>query len=345
MKQFRLYAFFIVVAGALTGAVLLHLSTQKPATGSHMRIICDMTGREVSIPGEVRQVVTAMYPVATQLMFLVGAQECLTGVSHMDVNDVMKRIYPPIAGIYQPGQTDHGEISREEIVRMQPDVVFTHTRNAAGNDYSELGVASIALRLENPKELIRGIELVGEVMNRREQAARVAGYYRQKLDDIRERTAHVVKKKKVYFAGPAMLSTAGGDFYQSFIIEHAGGINVAAEGRGGWCSVSVEHLLLWNPDFIFIGNYGTARVKDFLQDTRLSEITAVKNRDVYMSRSYIGSWDVPTPESLLGIMWLANMLYPEEVCFDMAAEMAEFYRTCYGYTPGADEIAEVLEAP
>ncbi len=345
MKQTRLYVLLIVVAGALIAAALLHLSPEEPAGDRDMRIIHDMTGREVSIPGEVRRVVTAMYPVATQLMFLVGAQECLTGVSHMDVNEVMKRIHPPIAGIYQPGQTDHGEISREEIVRMQPDVVFTHTRNAAGNDYSELGVASIALRLENPEELIRGIELVGEVMNRREQAARVADYYRRKLASIRERTSCIAERKKVYFAGPAMLSTAGGDFYQNFIIEHAGGINVAAEGSGGWCPVSVEHLLLWNPDFIFIGNYGTARVKDFLQDSRLSEITAVKNRDVYMSRSYIGSWDVPTPESLLGIMWLANMLYPEEVRFDMAAEMTEFYRTCYGYTPGADEIAGVLEAP
>lgn len=309
------------------------------------RTIRDMTGREVLIPGEVNRVVTAMYPIATQLMFLVGSQERLTGVSGMDVNDVMLRIYPPIKDIYQPGRTDNGDISKEEIIKMHPDVVFTHTRNTLINDYAELGIASISLKLETPEELISGIELVGEVMNRSERAALIADYYRKKLDYIREKTSHIRHRKKVYFAGPAMLSTAGGDFYQNFVIEYAGGINVAHESHGGWCSVSLEHILSWNPDFIFIGNYGTARVKDFTQDSRLRDITAVRNGNVFMSRSYIGSWDIPTPESLLGIMWLANKLYPEEVQFDMTAEMTEFYRTCYGYTPGRNEIAAVLEAP
>jgi iron complex transport system substrate-binding protein len=226
---------------------------------------------------------------------------------------------------------------------MRPDVVFTHTRNAMTNDYAELGIASISLKLETPDELIRGIELAGEVMNCTERAAEIADYYRAKLEYIRERTAHIEEKKKVYFAGPAMLSTAGGDFYQNFIIEYAGGVNVASGGSGGWCAVSMEHLLSWNPDFIFVGLYGTANVQDFTGDGRLEGVSAVKNGRVYSSRYYIGSWDIPTPESLLGIMWLANMLYPEEVSFDMASEMTEFYRTCYGYTPSAEEIAEVLE--
>jgi hypothetical protein len=29
----------------------------------------------------------------------------------------------------------------------------------------------------------------------------------------------------------------------------------------------------------------------------------------------------------------------------MAAEMEEFYQTCYGYRPGKEEIARVLGAP
>ncbi len=340
-------AWFVLFGGLFCLAIFVFLKIPGGDRGGEhpVRTIRDMTGKEVLVPREVNRVVTAMYPIATQLMFLVGAQENLAGVSGMDVNDVMRRIYPPIGKTYQPGRTDNGDISREEIIKMRPDVVFTHTRNDVINDYGDLGIATVALKLETPEELIRGIELVGEVMNRRGRAAAVADYYRKKLAYIRERTAHIEKPKKVYFAGPAMLSTAGGDFYQNFVIEYAGGVNVAREGHGGWCSVSLEHLLSWNPDFIFVGNYGTAKPKDFTHDRRLAHITAVKNGHVYMSRSYIGSWDIPTPESLLGIMWLANKLYPEDVRFDMGAEMIEFYRTCYGYTPSEKEIAAVLEAP
>jgi iron complex transport system substrate-binding protein len=329
----------------LISSLLLKHPGDVDTDAKTMRTVCDMTGRRVQTPVTVNRVVTAMYPVATQLMFLVGAQEFLAGVSSMDVNDVMLRIYPPISDVYQPGKTENGDITKEEIIRMRPDVVFTHTRNALINDYADLGIASISLKLETPEELIRGIELVGEVMNRSQRAAQIAGYYRDKLEYIREKTARIENRKKVYFAGPAMLSTAGGDFYQNFVIEYAGGVNVAGQGHGGWCSVSLEHLLSWNPDFVFIGNYGTACVDDFTKDPRLRGVTAVRNGDVYMSRSYIGSWDIPTPESLLGIMWLANKLYPRETAFDMAAEMIEFYRVCYGYTPARDEIAAVLEAP
>lgn len=309
------------------------------------RIIKDMAGRNVVLPVEVKRVVSAMYPIATQLMFLVQAQDLLVGISDMDVNGVMERIYPPIADIYRPGRTDGGDITKEEIIKMRPDLVFTHTRNALVNDYSDVGIASVCLKLENPDELIAGIELVGEIVNRQERAEEITSYYREKIDYIRKRTSHLTERKKVYFAGPAMLSTAGGDFYQNYVIEYAGGINVAGDGRGGWCSVSLEHLLAWNPDLIFIGNYGTARVRDFTGDPRLREISAVKDAAVFMARYYIGSWDVPTPESLLGIMWLANKLYPDEVNFDMANEMQEFYTTCYGYRPTEQEIMQVLEAP
>ncbi len=333
----------------LIGAFALLLSSilvtknakYRQASGKYTTIE-DMAGNTVPIPAEVNRVVTAMYPIATQLILLVGVPEKLVGISPMDINPVMKRIYPPIENIYLPGKSSQGDITTEEIIKMNPDVVFTHMRNSFSNNLDDVGIASVCLKLENPEELMSGIILVGEIMNARQRAEAVVDYYRKKLDYIEKRTSTIPEKKKVYFAGPSMLSTAGRDFYQNFIIEYAGGINSAREGTGGWCSISLEHLLEWNPDLIFIGNYGTARVESFTRDSRLQGITALKTGNVYMSPYFIGSWDVPTPESLLGIMWLANKLYPEQIGFDMAQEMVDFYTTCYGYTPGKEEIARVL---
>ncbi|OPY05487.1 MAG: High-affinity heme uptake system protein IsdE precursor [Syntrophus sp. PtaB.Bin001] len=344
MKKLALFLTVSAVAILVVCSYLLFPNSgEQRNTGK--RIIRDMTGRRVVVPDDVKRVVTAMYPIATQLMFLVGAQEMLAAISDMDVNDAMVNIYSPITSIYRPVMTNHGDINKEELLKMHPDIVFTHTKNARDSDFSQLGIATVCLKLETPDQLIEGIELVGRIVNRSERARAVAGYYRRKLEYIRSKTALVKKKKKVYFCGPAMLSAAGGDMYQNFFIEYAGGENVARQIRGGWCSVSIEHLLSWNPDLIFIGNYGTAKVENFTKDSRLSEISAVKNNKVFMSRFFIGSWDIPTPESILGIMWLANKLYPGEVNFDMAAEMEEFYQTCYGYRPGKKEIARVLEAP
>ncbi|MDD2389402.1 MAG: ABC transporter substrate-binding protein [Desulfobacterales bacterium] len=335
----NLLIILIVLAAVATGVGFFH--SRSPVRQGSTHIIYDQTGRKVQIPMRVNRVVTSMYPIATQIVFMLGAQDCLAGISDYDVNGVMKRIYPAIERIPRPTRSAGQEIGVEEILKLKPDLVFTHFRSNV-DALSALGIPSVCLRLESPDALIEGILLTGKIMNREDRARQIVQYYRQKLSEIRKRTETIQQKKTVYFAGPSMLTTASGEHYQNFLIESASGINTAGESRGGWASISIEQLLKWNPDLIFIGNYGTARVGSFTGDSRLSDVAAVRRGNVFMSRFYIGSWDVPTPESILGIMWLAGKLYPEHIRFNMAEEMTYFYSTFYGYTPSSDEIEAVL---
>jgi len=342
MKKSIMYG--IIFLGVTAFIIFLVIITPHalPKQNANLRTIEDMAGNKVQIPYEVQRVVTAMYPLATQLVFLTGAQDKLAGISDFDINSTTKRIYPQIENIYRPVRHGAGDITVEEILKMNPDVLLLSKRNPQNANLRKLGIPTVFLAMENPEQLMQGIMLVGEIMQKQERVRFVIDYCRQKLDYIRNKTAMIQSKKKVYYAGPDMLSTAGGDFYQNFIIEYAGGINVARDYKGGWSNISIEQLIVWNPDFIFIGNYGTARVENFMGDKRLKIISAVQSKDVYMSLSYIGPWDVPNPESILGIMWLANKLYPREISFDMKQEMKKFYTVCYGYTPDNQEIASVL---
>lgn len=332
----------VILAVALVGGalVLAQATTVRHAPGT--RTVRDMAGREVQLPAEVHRAVSSLYPIATQLTYLVGARDRLVAISDYDVSPVMRSIWPEIETIPCPSRTG-GQVPLEEVIRLKPDVVFTHMHSRTDQRLEELGISVVRLKLETPEQLMQGIELCGEIYGCEERASEVVAYYRDKLAAIRERTAGVDEPARVYFAGPDMLTTAGGDFFQHFLITSAGGCNVASAARGGWSTISLEQLLVWDPQCIFIGRYGTATVDGFLDDPRLRHVRAVQDRQVYMSRSFIGSWDVPTPESLLGVMWLANTLYPEAVHFDMAREMTGFYETCYGYTPTADEIRRVLE--
>jgi len=40
--------------------------------------------------------------------------------------------------------------------------------------------------------------------------------------------------------------------------------------------------------------------------------------------------DTPVPESLLGVLWLADALYPDLVSLDLRGEAAAFYADYYG---------------
>jgi iron complex transport system substrate-binding protein len=54
------------------------------------------------------------------------------------------------------------------------------------------------------------------------------------------------------------------------------------------------------------------------------------------------AWDTPVPDSLLGIMWLAETLYPEEVNLDLKDEVMAFYADFYNYRLTDDEVTQLL---
>jgi iron complex transport system substrate-binding protein len=62
---------------------------------------------------------------------------------------------------------------------------------------------------------------------------------------------------------------------------------------------------------------------------------------VYRVPKLVAPWDTPVPDSVLGIVWMAQTLYPEVVELDCAAETEHFYRTFYDYDISAQEVADL----
>lgn len=287
----------------------------------------DMTGRLVRAPERLERIVSP-YRVATAILLILGEHERVVSIS-TEASPVAQRIFPRLK---EAGIADRHS-SVEEILRMKPDLVFTSPGNQVA-DLEAAGIPVFCVVVEDPESLIRGIEAMAALLGHEERAREVGAYYRGKIDFIARQTACIKQKKKVYLAGPNMLTAVAGDFYQDRVIHLAGGINVSREGRGGWVSVSREHLLSWNPEVILTLPYHNPLLKDeFLADPSLRSIPAVSQQRVYTFPSYLDSWDMPMPESILGIMWLSTLLYPDQVDFDMEKEAREFYLRFYGSYP------------
>ena len=122
--------------------------------------------------------------------------------------------------------------------------------------------------------------------------------------------------------------------YQSDMIRLAGGRNVAAEIPDAyWAEIDYEQLLVWDPEYIILASSAKYTVEDVLQDPNLAGCTAVVNGNVYQIPCDAESWDSPVPSSILGALWLANILHPEKLTdTDCAAIMDEYYETFYHFT-------------
>ena len=140
---------------------------------------------------------------------------------------------------------------------------------------------------------------------------------------------------RVYLSGnSSFLSTAGNAMYQSSMIALACGVNAAASIEDAyWVEIDYEQLLTWDPAYIILTSNAAYTVDDVLYDPNLAGCTAVELGNVYQLPAHAEAWDSPVPGSILGALWLSNVLHPELLTdTDCIAIMDDYYETFYNFS-------------
>ena len=109
--------------------------------------------------------------------------------------------------------------------------------------------------------------------------------------------------------------------------------NVAKEVEDTyWAEVSYEQVLAWNPEYIILAADAAYSVEDVLQDENLKACEAVKNGNVYKLPNITEPLDSPVPASLLGTLYVAQVLHPDIYTAEQFEEtFEEFYETFYQF--------------
>jgi iron complex transport system substrate-binding protein len=125
-------------------------------------------------------------------------------------------------------------------------------------------------------------------------------------------------------------------------IEFLGARNVAGEQRGGLANVSIEQVLLWAPEVIITIDQDFAAV--VRQDPTWATIPATRDGRVHLSPKLPFGWVdfPPSVNRLIGLWWLAKILYPELFPEDLHTLTRDFYAMFYHVTPSDKQIELVL---
>jgi iron complex transport system substrate-binding protein len=107
-------------------------------------------------------------------------------------------------------------------------------------------------------------------------------------------------------------------------------------------NVSIEQVLLWNPDVIITIDQDFAAT--VLSDPTWAPVAAVRARRVHLSPKLPFGWVdfPPTVNRLIGLWWLGKILYPDLFPEDLRMLTREFYARYYHVTPDAAQIDRVL---
>lgn len=150
------------------------------------------------------------------------------------------------------------------------------------------------------------------------------------------------RRPRVYYArGPRGLETGLGGSINVESIEFMAR-NVAGDTRGGLATVSLEQVLVWNPDVIVtIDQDFAANVRN---DPAWASIAAVRDGRVHLSPKLPFGWVdfPPSVNRLMGLPWLARILYPNLFPEGIREPTRRFYRRFYHVDLSDAQIDRVL---
>jgi iron complex transport system substrate-binding protein len=317
---------------------------------AHAATVTDATGRALQVPDRVARVFPAGPPAAILLYTLAPGlllgwpranrpEEC----AYMLV-DICTR--PEIGRLTGRGNT----ANLETVLALKPDLILDvgSTRDTfvslARRVQAQTGIPYALLdgRFDAIPETYRKL---GELIGRPDDAKNLADYGDHTLNAISGRIADIPRdeRPRVYYArGPRGLVTGLGGSINVETIELLAR-NVAGGTRGGLANVSIEQVLLWNPDVIVtIDQYFAATVRS---DPAWQGVAAVRTGRVHLSPKMPFGWVdfPPAVNRLIGLWWLARILYPDKFPEDMRALTRDFYKEFYHVTPTDAQIDHVLE--
>jgi iron complex transport system substrate-binding protein len=299
----------------------------------------DATGRSVTVPDRVERVMAAG-PTAAVVLYVLAPEKMIGWPSAPRPNE-REFILPLARDLPEFGRlTGRGDTANVEVVlNARPDLIFDFGSvsptyvSLAGRVQEQTGIPYLLIngRLDQTAASLR---LLGQALGVAERAERIARYVEEteRLIDTRLKDLPATLRKRVYLARqPNGLETGLTGSINTEIIERAGGINVAerAAGRGGIANVSIEQVIAWAPDTVITWDANFfARVLD---DSVWATVPAVANRRVFQGPRLPFGW-IDAPPSInrvIGLRWIAGLLYPERFAEDIRVTARDFIKLFY----------------
>ncbi len=307
----------------------------------------DQKDRTVSLDAPAERVVTIPIPAASVVIAVDGGTDHLVGMHPLSKTAIKDRplgaFFPEALGITSDitpkGFTFVPNV--EELLALDPDLVFQwgHLSDDIIEPMLNAGLNVATIRIGKEEFTIRWLEMMGAALGKEEKARQMIDWRNETRRMLAERTAEIAEEDKprvLYFMNYlSKLRVAGGKSYNNFAMDLAGGRNVAAD-LGMFVDVGPEQVLAWDPEIILLNGFEPGLTPQDVYDNPLfADVSAVKNRQVYLMPLGGYRWDPPNHESPLSWVWQSMVFHPDKFNWPLRDMMDEQYQFIYGH--GVDD--------
>jgi iron complex transport system substrate-binding protein len=254
---------------------------------------------------------------------------------------------------------NNGEIDRESLLTEDIDIMFSISGiQLTRQNVSEAEDLQTQTRI--PCLLVDGsftkipeaFRFLGDILGREARAEELAAFCERSYQSVHEVVATIPEKEKisVYYAeGPEGLQTEP-ETSQHMLGFLEAGARCAAQCEitygGGMTDVSLEQVLQWDPEIIIAWdtNIRGGAYEDIRTNPDWAQIQAVKDGRVYAMPNEPWAWcdRPPGVNRIIGIHWVANLLYPDLYDVDIREVVQEYFKVMYQKDIDDATVLEIL---
>ncbi len=290
-------------------------------------IYADKLGRKVTIEVPVKRMVSL---ITYEIVFALKCDSNLVGIGRWAYdNSFIRAIKPDVKNIPSPGTGL--DINVEYLLTLDPELVVTWTMREDVVRFLEgKGIKVIAVLPDSIKELYDVIRLHGNICGDTKRAEEIIGEMRKLFSFVKDRVSRVPQDnlKKAIWVYSKATSVNGGGGIIAELFKIANLINPASSIPQVQYETSVEEIVKWNPDHIFLWWGSTEfEIRDLKNSDQWKLIEAVKNNRIWKSPK----WSTISPAIALTTFWMATKVYPEQfgdISFEEVAD--KFLKKTYG---------------
>ena len=337
-KTQRLLALLLALVMALSLAACGAQSAPVDEnTAPETRVFTDSVGREVTVPAQIDKV--ALSGPMAQIVLFALCPDKLVGIANAWDESAAQYLDTEYYNLPLLGQLygGKGELNLETLLESGAQVVID-VGEAKGSIVEDLDALQeqttipfvhIDAALATMDETYT---LLGDLLGMPDEAKTLADYCRGTYDRALTIADSVEKANLLYITGDAGLNVIAQGAYHAEVIDLLSN-NLAVvddpSSKGTGNEVDMEQILNWNPDVIL---FAPDSVYDTMAgDAAWQGVTAIQNGAYYEVPMGPYNWMgfPPSVQRLLGMLWMAKVLYPEAADFDLYTEAAEYFKLFY----------------
>lgn len=330
-------------------------ATPDETPKSETFVFTDSCGREVELPTTITKV--APSGSVAQMILYTAAPDAMVGWSSNPGGQTADYIPEKYRNLPEFGQFygSNVTLNLEALIAAEPQVIIdlgdmkkTHKEDM-DDIQARTGIPTIFIEA-NLDTFPQAYRTLGELLGCEEAAESIANYIETTVADTRAVAATIPEDKRVtvmFGTGESGLDCNAKGSIHADVIELVGAENAVVveevSGKGGGNTISLEQVMVFDPDVILFASGGPFAAVG--GDAAWGAVRAIRENRYYEIPMGPYNWlaSPPSVNRIVGIKWLAELLYPDYYDYDVAKETKEFYSLFWHYELTDAEVGAFLQ--